>query len=391
MKIQPILNNNLVLFFDKYRNEVLFFIAAFAVYWTIGHHSPLQNTHYVYLANAFLQGSLSVEDPQHLIEVVRVKGGNYFAYGVMPAVVLLPFVAIWGLAVNQALIVAIMGAANVALMYHVLQKIECQKKVGVWLTVLFAFGTVHFHAVTWATTWFFMHVTGVFFLLLAINEVLGKNRGIFVGLLLGAAVLSRNAILLTAPFFLLLMNRGDFSVLRNLHFASGLLFCLTLNGLYNFARFESFFDNGYGRIFSKPHGMFSVRYLRHNLYTYLAAPPEYITAFPYLRPSLHGMGLFFTTPAFIFIFKALRRSAIALGSWLAVAGVGSLYLLYFWSGFAQFGVRYTLDFTPFLVILTAIGFGSFLQFPRIPLVVLSVLINLWGVLWWRLGGLNIIP
>ena len=51
----------------------------------------------VYLADAFLSGSLSVANPPaEMVEVISYGGGNYFAYGFMPAILLLPFVAFWG-------------------------------------------------------------------------------------------------------------------------------------------------------------------------------------------------------------------------------------------------------------------------------------------------------
>ena len=67
--------------------------------------------------------------------------------------------------------------------------------------------------------------------------------------------------------------------------------------------------------------------------------------------------------------------------------MGCLYLVYFWDGFAQFGVRYTLDYTPFLMLLIAKAFGSGLNRPKISLVCLSILINIWGILWWQFGHL----
>ena len=69
----------------------------------------------MYLADAFLHGSLSVSNPPSgLVEVIPFNGGNYFAYGVTPAIVLMPFVVIWGLAFDPALVVIVMGAVNVA-------------------------------------------------------------------------------------------------------------------------------------------------------------------------------------------------------------------------------------------------------------------------------------
>ncbi len=366
---------------------LIWFLAAFSVYWLASHHLPIKDKHYVYMADAFLHGSLSVQNPPpDLIEVISFHGGHYFGYGIIPAILLMPFVAIWGIAFDPALVGIAIGAINVALMYGILRRLGTDKTISMWLTALFAFGTVHFHAAIWGTTWFFMQIAAVFFLLLAIREVLSRNRGLVIGLLLGAAVLSRNAVLVSAPFFLIMMNRNNRSWSRTAWFAAGVLVFLAFNGWYNFARFGSAFENGYGKVFTGAHGLFSWRYLKHNLYTYVLAPPDWLGSFPYLKPNLHGMSLLLTTPAFFFVLPSVRqitRNTPAMAAWLAVACVGALYLVYFWDGFAQFGVRYTLDYTPFLIILTAIGFAGTLRFPRIPLVVLSILINIWGIGWWR--------
>lgn len=371
------------------RWALVWLLTAFAVYWLASHHLPVKAKHYVYMADAFLHGSLSVQNPPpDLIEVISFHGGHYFGYGVIPAILLMPFVAMCGVAFDPALVGIAIGAINVALMYDILRRLGYEEAISMWLTALFAFGTVHFHAAIWGTTWFFMQVTAVLFLLLAIREVLGRNRGLVIGLWLGAAILSRNAVLVSAPFFLVMMNRKNWSWSRTAWFGAGVLVFLMFDGWYNFSRFGSVFENGYGKVFTGAHGLFSWHYLKHNLYTYVLAPPEWLGGFPYVRPSLHGMSLLLTTPAFLFVLPSVRqiaRNTHALAAWLAVACVGTLYLAYFWDGFAQFGVRYTLDYTPFLMLLTAIGFAETLRFPRIPLIMLSIIINVWGIGWWRFG------
>ena len=162
-----------------------------------------------------------------------------------------------------------------------------------------------------------------------------------------------------------------------------------MGGVYNLLRFGNILETGYGRIFDQPYGMFSLYYLPRNLWTYFFALPDRVQEFPYLKPDLGGMSLFVTTPAFLLTARALPVSRLSIAAWLAVAAVGSVYLLYFWRGFAQFGMRYTLDFTPFIIILAAIGCQSFVKLPTRIFVVVSIMIQLWGIAWWRFGQLNI--
>jgi hypothetical protein len=67
--------------------------------------------------------------------------------------------------------------------------------------------------------------------------------------------------------------------------------------------------------------------------------------------------------------------------WLAVALVLVPSLLYFNTGSYQFGYRFALDWLPLGVLLAALGTDGRLHPWGMALVVLSVLMHLWGVLW----------
>jgi uncharacterized membrane protein len=64
--------------------------------------------------------------------------------------------------------------------------------------------------------------------------------------------------------------------------------------------------------------------------------------------------------------------------------------MYYSQGWVQFGYRYLMDYLPFIMILTALGFEQY-KSPRslwikIALVVISVAIGFWGRYWGtRLG------
>ena len=69
-----------------------------------------------------------------------------------------------------------------------------------------------------------------------------------------------------------------------------------------------------------------------------------------------------------------------------VVEIFALYLTYFWDGWRQFGSRYTLDFTPLLIVALALrndprpGIRTWVW----PLgVVLCCAINLWGIWYWQ--------
>ena len=47
----------------------------------------------------------------------------------------------------------------------------------------------------------------------------------------------------------------------------------------------------------------------------------------------------------------------------------------------QFGYRYALEFYPFLFLLTMKGMGTELKWHHMLIIALSVVVNLWAMLW----------
>ncbi|HEY9766686.1 MAG TPA: hypothetical protein V6C82_09980, partial [Chroococcales cyanobacterium] len=70
--------------------------------------------------------------------------------------------------------------------------------------------------------------------------------------------------------------------------------------------------------------------------------------------------------------------------WLSVFLLVLPSVFYFYVGWKEFGWRYSLDFMPFLVILTTLGFREKMTPLKTLLVAACVLVNLWGVVYWRL-------
>ncbi len=55
--------------------------------------------------------------------------------------------------------------------------------------------------------------------------------------------------------------------------------------------------------------------------------------------------------------------------------------LYYGGGYFQYGFRYSLDFTPFLIALVAIGTSRWRGWPERLLVVASIVSVGYGILW----------
>jgi hypothetical protein len=362
---------------------------VFGVYF-LSNSTPLEwYKHYVYQSQAFLDGRTDLQGfPDYYQDLVSYNGKYYLPSPPVPALVLLPAVAIWGTGTDEVRISMLIGAINVALIWILLGRMSVKDCKRLLLTILFGFGTVHWAVATTGTTWFFAEIVAVFFLLLSLIEYFGRKRAVLIGLLLGLSVLSRLPVVMGSIFFLAMLYKEG-GPRRPLQFIAGLAIPLAFYGYFNYLRFGSPLQTGYSlhsyasyfAVDIEQYGMFSLHYIPKQLYTILLMPPQYISYFPFLKPSPDGMSILLTTPAILYAIKAKFSESTNLWSLLAVAGILLPTLLWFSTGWVQFGYRYSLDFLPFLMILIASGMGKTMNKTMVALVAISVAVNLWGTLW----------
>ena len=143
--------------------------------------------HFEWQALAFLEGQTAIRYP---VAATATSPGNDFFQDVLPvsttrgvipfpplpAVVLMPFVAIWGLAANGQLVFAVLGAIDVGLAWWVLGRLPVRTPVRLLTTLFLGFGTVLWYAAQIGTTWYQAHVLAVGLALAAIGVALGADR-----------------------------------------------------------------------------------------------------------------------------------------------------------------------------------------------------------------------
>jgi len=378
--IKKILKNKIfVLFF--------LFLSVFLIYFSSGPSQPTSHNYFVLLAEAFSHGRIYLtEAPSWLNELIPLNGKYFVVYPPMPAIILLPFVFFFGSNFSQTLFSNFIGALNIVFLFLILGKLNISKKTQIWITLLFALGTNHWFLASVGSAWYLAHLMAVFFLFLAIRETLTSKRPLLVGLFLGAAYWSRLPTILAFPFFaILLWQRKNFKSF--LKFTLGVSFFLCLNFLYNFVRFQTIFDVGYllipgvlSETWTKL-GLFNLQYLSRHLKIIFLKMPLFSRFPPYFKPSYEGLALWLTTPAFIFALKAKLREKIVWASWLAILLIALPNLTHSTVGFSQFGYRFAMDFTPFLILLTALGIKQKIRWHHQALIIVAIFVNLWGVLW----------
>lgn len=391
--------------FLQHKNQFIIFLFIFFIYFFTRPGSTPYD-YFVRLANSFLNFRLYLtEDPSWLNELVPFNGKYYVIYPPMPAILSLPFVLFQGEKADQTLISILIGSLNSILVYSLTKKFlifkfgekakkENIEKIALWIVILLNLGTIHWHLATTGSAWYFAHVSAIFFLLLAFNELFGKRRTFLIGLFVGGAYWSRLPTILSILFFLLMIailekeKRGR----KIFQFILGVSIFLFLNFLYNYLRFGTIFDVAYylrPNLLEEPwfqKGLFSLSYIPNHLKALFLEGPRLLNHFPYFQPSWAGMAIWMTTPAFLFAlistFKHFKDK-LTLACWLAILPIAILVMSHGGTGFTQFGYRYAVDFYPFLLLLTISGMTNEkleLKWYHKFFILLSVVVNFWGVI-----------
>jgi hypothetical protein len=391
----------IVQFFKRNSFLAVFIIALFIYGVSAGTQITKQSKtpQYVYLANAFLHGRTYLDPlPPSTFDLISFHNKWYVPGGITPAILLMPFVAIFGIGISDVLYGVILGAINVVLMYLFLGDVAKSKKIQIWLTALFGLGTVHWWVSSVGSVWFNAHLVAVLFMLLFMRATI-KDQNWQAGLYFSLAVLARPPIIFSILFYVLYSyfkeNDLQKTVRRITPFVVVLTGGVALMLAYNYLRFESPFDFGYGYVKGTESltsayaagGGFSISYMPCNIYVSLFGTPNIPSnPLPDINQTcshLHavmstfgkistlfnpiGMSIFLTTPAFLLVFRANIKDGIIRAGWAGILGTLVILWMYHTTGWVQFGYRYILDVSVFVFLLLGssmeeIGWGNKLLF-----------------------------
>ena len=376
-------------------------VLATAVYLFTSSRDRENLDYFIRLADAMMHGRIYLtEAPSWLTELIPHGGVWYVAYPPMPAVLLIPFVAVLGTEMHQQVVSSLFAGISVGLTYLVLCRFSLSERVRVGLTLVFAFGTCLFYVAEVGNTWYFAQVCAVMFSTAAVLLTLHRRWPLLVGLLLGFAVLSRLPVVLSAPFFAAMLAglgwplripedraRAIRSVLL---FGAGLAIPLAAFALYNVGRFGSPFEFGYAlipgvleeRYYTE--GIFSIAYIPRHIYAIFFRSWIWNDDFPYLWASWWGLAITFTTPLFFWVLKARLQDPRVLWAAVGIALTLIPVVTHGNVGFTQFGYRFSLDVQPLLFVVLATVYERGMSRLAWVAAVLSVAFCTYGV--WAIGA-----
>ncbi len=357
------------------------------------------NNPYILFADALLNGQIVLSPSVKLKDVIWFQNQYYLPYPPLPSLILLPFVAIFGAAnVNTVAVATLIGCISLFLTYRILVRLDIDKDYISWLMVGLFFGTGYWFAiVTSHHVYAFAHITSVMFQLLLIYELLGKRRWWLAGIYIGCTFLCRQLticyVFLALGYMYYLFRTGKDNIkVSNLFALCGTVgIFVGIYLFYNFVRFGNPLDSGYGYIVYigllaervNTYGVFSARYFLFNLYALLIKGFNIDFIGPtYLQikdMDLWGTSLLSASPFLIASLKASWPTILKTGAWLTIVAIVVVQLFYHNNGYHQINTfRFSLDFLPLLLVLTALGAKALPKWLLKGMIVYALVLNLIG-------------
>ena len=335
-------------------------ITAAVIYWLSARSFDATRGDFFYLADAFLHGRVWLDVRLGYQDVILRNDHIYVPFAPFPAIALMPIVAVFGPVIAdqwETGINAVLAASCVGLGWWFAGRVGV-RQIGdrIWLVLLLGFSTPIWWITTRGGVWHTGQLIATILTLACLIELWGSRRGWLIGLLAGAAFLTRAPLAFAIPFYALLLAGDAIWEPRRwpwrawVGLALGVLPSLAFFFWYNAARFGSPLESGYGLALlpdwleaQRRHGLFSTYHLKMNIDYLFLHLPKFSLSFPFLTPDGLGMSIVLTSPGLLYAALAPWRSSRVW--WLALAALFVLVptLLYYGGGWLQYGYRYALD------------------------------------------------
>jgi 4-amino-4-deoxy-L-arabinose transferase-like glycosyltransferase len=361
-------------------------LVSAVIYWLCNRSFDAGRGDFFYLADAFLHGRTWLDMRPGLNDVILIDGRTYVPFAPFPAIALMPLVAVIGPVsadIWESGINAVLAGAGVGMCWWLLGRMQVPRTVDrVWITLLFGFST----QILWVTTrggvWHTGHLIATLLTFACLIELWGRQRAWLIGLLAGAAFLTRAPLAFAVPFYALMLDAsaaawgararvaGGYvaTVARSIPWrqwfllGAGVFPSIAFFFLYNQLRFDTPLESGYALATLpsfleelRQKGLFGIAHVPMNLDYLFFHLPRSIPDFPFFRPDGLGMSILVTSPG---LFYALRADWRSRRAWLLLgAAVAVLIptLLYYGGGWLQYGYRYFLDSVPFVIALCGLA------------------------------------
>jgi hypothetical protein len=382
------------------------------VYWLSNRQFDAGRGDFFYLADAFLHGRTWLDFRPGPWDVIVDGSRTYVPFAPFPAFVLMPLVAAIGPVQADHVesgINALLAGLDLGLAWVLLGRLGVERiRDRLWLVALLGFSTALWWVTTRGGVWHTGHLVATMLTLACLIELWGRRRALLIGLLAGAAFLTRAPLALAVPFYALLLMPespttgwsaigggirsfvGRVPIRSWLWLGAGAGVSVAFFFWYNAVRFGSPLESGYALAVlpgwleaRRDLGLFSIAHLEPNLDFLVRHGFHVMDQPPFLRPDGLGLSILVTSPGLLLAVGADWRSRRAW--WLAGAALAVLVpsLLYYGGGWLQYGYRYALDSIPFVFALAglAVARARGVGVVAAALILFGIAVNALGTYW----------
>lgn len=365
---------------------------------------------YAELSKSFLQGNVffSTEYVERVSawDMTYSNGKYYWPLGPFPAVALMPIVAfdeVIPLRSSQSMLNIIFALIAAYTSYHIARRIGYSENDSSFWAIAISLGSIFIGVSTFSSSWYLAHTISVALVLVSLLEYLGKRRPLLIGIMMAAVLASRATAGLGIIFFGIayLFEQGSWrlKVKKIALLILPFLVCILLLSFYNFVRFGSFSDVGYGQQLipetivvenRDTKGLFSIEHIQRNLTVMLFGTPQLLTRQDGLnRESTvlvfnpQGMSIFIMAPWLLAAFVTAYRKQIHWQLLITMGFIAGVILLWHSTGCVQLGYRLALDFLPYGILAFMLAYFEKHKYmsTRMKIVIaLAVIFNIFLVL-----------
>lgn len=356
---------------------------------------PLQQEQFVSLASSFLQGKLYFLSNTF---DAAINGGHYYwPLGPFPAILLMPFVYIFGDHMKQGYLLFFLNILNIFLLFRIAEKLtgNLTNSLVISFAVLFSTAYLGIALIPWS--WYFAQTVGFTLTLLALEAYFFNRSWLIIGSYIALAFTSKISLIFIALFFMLNLLYSDLSskikIKKLALLIMPIIISIIILGFYNYARFGNPLETGYSKVqldgpvgTNKTFGLWSLIHIPRNLYsmflkmpTPIFIPGTEIMQFPYLKVDGSGISILFTSPIFIWIlfsnWKKFKVRSAAITSLIIIFALSGSFT----NGSWQYGYRYAIDFYPMLFMMLIYSFKNDVSYKFMIVAIAAFLINLYFI------------
>jgi hypothetical protein len=373
------------------------FVGAFAILQVLGgvvgiHPLDVSKfSQFLYQAQSLLHGRLDIDLPATFNDVVAVHGKDYIVYPPMPAILMMPGVALFGLHFSDVQFTRLFSAINLSLLFLLFEQARANgftrrgTHENVFIALLLYFGSINVWLSLGGRMWFTAQIVCLTFTLGSLLLAL-RRQFTWSAVLLACAFFSRATVLFAFPLLIYLAwqdggagnalqrfiaslraRAPDWSAVPWRRLAPVLAVAAVMLALFmvrNAVIFGSPLESGYSVLIRQHYpvvkdGPFSLTYIPANIVANFLATPTITFTGPFDRHPLLdmvnkgvGISVFITTPLFLLLFwRNRQRSWLRAALWATIGLIVAAVLLFHAAGFYQFGARYLFDGYPFVFLL----------------------------------------